>query len=107
MIKEAREKHMVIEDNRLFKTDNYWDKKVSEALRLGMSTISYLSSKNTKLSKRTKEYNKMLTKSAGSIEFTNLLKKAMVKAKRSNVYKVKSFFEKNIDNIKIEKDIER
>lgn len=107
LIKESREKHMVVEDNRVFKTDNYWDKKASEALRLGISTISYLSIKNTRLPKRVKEYNKMLAKSVGSTEFTNLIKNAMVKAKSATVCKVTSFFERNINNINIEKDIER
>ena len=46
----------------------------------------------------------MIAKSAGSIEFTNLIKNAMINAKKSIIYKVKSFFERNIN---IQNGIER
>ena len=58
-----------------------------------MPTIVYLSGKNTILPERNDEFEDILTKSTGSIEFTHLIKKAMVKAKKSIIYRTKSFFE--------------
>ena len=104
LIRESREQQKVIEGDRASAANNYWRKKSTEALRYGISTIPYLSSKNIILPERHDEYLKVLAKSAGSIEFTNLIKNAMVNAKKSIIYKVKSFFERNIN---IQNGIER
>lgn len=100
LMRESREQQKAIEGDRVFKTNSYWREKSNEALRYGMSTISYLSWKNTLLPERNDEYLKLLAKSAGSIEFTSLIKNAMVNAKKSIICKAKSFFERsrNIQN---------
>ena len=100
LMRKAREKQKVIESDGVSGSNNYWDEKSKEALRYGMATISYLAGKNTILPERNAEYGRLLTKSAGSIEFTSLIKNAMVNAKKSIIYKAKSFFEriKNIQN---------
>lgn len=93
-IDTSRKNHTIVDDENIIK-DNYWNEKANEAIKYGIPTISYLSIESLRLPERNAEYEKMVMKSVENIKFTNLIKESMIKAKKSIIYKVKQFLEKD------------
>lgn len=93
-IREAKEKHQVIESDEVI-ANNYWEKKSIEAKKYEMPTLAYLSGDRLKIRERYNEYLRMLSDSVGNTEFTDKIKKSIINAKKSVVCKVKNFFSNN------------
>lgn len=89
LMREAKEKHIVVESGEKSEEPNYWEEKSKEALKYDMSTLSYLAVEKAVLPERNEEFLNIVN----GIKFTSLIKNSITKAKKSIVCKVKSSFE--------------